>query len=124
MDTDKVSKVLQELIVNEMVEFMEPLAYLASLLVCYFGPNAELIGNVRNDYWQYSKIVDLDHTIKYVMMFFFVDFASLIVATILLWTFCRINLYRAYCAIQQEFGWTFIVNMAFCLTAVSFLRLL
>ena len=118
-DLEKVIGLLQELVINEMVEFMVPLAYLACLLACFFGPNAKLIGNVRNGYWQYNPIVDLDHTVKYVLTFFFVDFGSLVVSSVLLWTVCRINLYRVYSGLQKEFGWTFMVKMATSLSAVS-----
>ena len=117
-DNDKIVSLIQELVINEMVEFMVPLAYLTSLLFCYFGPNAELIGNVRSVYWQYTPIEDLEHTIKYVLIFFFVDLGSLIVSAVVLWIFCKINIYRAYCEIQKEFGWTFMILLTKSLTNV------
>ena len=79
-DTEKIFKLLQELIINEIVEFIAPLNYLICLLICYFGPTADLIGNIGNDYWQYIPIDDLSRTVKYVFAFFLVDFGSLIVS--------------------------------------------
>ena len=117
-DNDKIVSLFQELVINEMVEFMVPLAYLASLLFCYFGPNAELIGNVGSAYWHYTPIEDLEHTIKYVMMFFFVDLGSFIVSAVVLWKFCKINIYWAYGEIQKEFGWTFMIQLTTSLTVV------
>ena len=117
-EIEKITGLLQELVINEVVEFMVPLAYLASVLVCYFGPNAKLIGNIGSDYWQYEPIHDLNHTIEFVLIFFFVDLASLLMSTTILWTFCRINLYRVYSAIQKEFGWIFTIQLTSRLIAV------
>lgn len=118
-DTEKMVKLLQELIINEIVEFIAPLTYLVCLVICCFGPNADLIGNIGNDYWQYIPIDDLSRTVKFVFAFFLVDFGSLLVSTLFLWTLCRINLYRAYSAIQKEFGLTFTITTTSQLTAVS-----
>ena len=115
---EKITGLLQELIINEMVEFVVPLAYIASVLVCYFGPNAKLIGNIGSNYWQYEPIHDLNHTVEFVLIFFFADLGSLLVSTILLWAFCRINLYRVYSTIQKEFGWIFTIELAVRLIAV------
>ena len=117
-NNDKIVSLLQELVINEMVEFMVPLAYLTGLLFCYFGTNAELIGNIGSVYWQYKPIEDLGHTVKYVMMFFFVDLGSLIVSTVVLWKCCEINIFRAYSEIQKEFGWTFMIQSTTSLTIV------
>ena len=70
---------------------MIPLVYLGCLLVGYYGPNVELIGGLRSDYWNYSPIEDVTQTVKFILMFFVVDLGSLFVSIALLWTFCRIN---------------------------------
>ena len=73
LDIDKQIGLLQELVISEMVEVVIPLTYLLTFIVAYYGPNTELIGNVRNGYWQYTKTDDVGHTIEYVFMFFLVD---------------------------------------------------
>ena len=90
-----------------------------TFIVAYHGPNAELIGNVRNGYWQYTKTEDVNHTIEYVFMFFLVDVCSLLVSAALLWCFCRINLYRAYSEIMKEFGSVITIQMGSALNGVS-----
>ena len=119
MDTDKRIGFLQELIVNEIVEFTVPLAYLMAFLVGYYCPNAELIGTISNDYWQYSPVDDVGYTIKCVMAFFFADLGSIFVSILLLWKCCRINLCRGFVAIQEEFGLAFTVQLASIVNFVS-----
>ena len=118
-DVDKQIQLLQELVISEMVEVMIPITYLLTFIVAYHGPNAELIGNVRNGYWQYTKTEDVKHTIEYVFMFFLVDVCSLLVSAALLWCFCRINLYRAYSEIMKEFGTAITIQMGSALNGVS-----
>ena len=70
MKIDQQISLIQELVVNELVEFMLPLAYLGCLLLGYYGPNSELIGGLKSGYWQYSPIEDIAHTIKIILIFF------------------------------------------------------
>ena len=109
--TRKQVELLQDLVINEMIELFLPLADLASLLIAYFGPNSQLIGHVGSQYWQYNPIDDLDHNIRYILMFFFVDLGSLFASGALLWFFCRIQLHQAFIAIQSEFGVVFTIQM-------------
>ena len=118
-DTDKPIQLLQELVINEMIELVLPLGYFATLLIAFFGPNSELIGNVGSDYWQYTPIEDLDHTITCILMFFFVDLGSLFASEILLWTFCKIKLHQAFVAISAEFGIVFAFQIGYALSSVS-----
>ena len=121
-NTEKQVELLQDLVVNEMIELFLPLAYLASLLIAYFGPNSELIGHVGNKYWQYNSIDDLDHEVRYILMFFFVDLGSLFVSGVLLRVFCRIQLHQAFIAIQTEFGFVFTIQMGDALGKVGLRR--
>ena len=52
MTSEKGIELIQELVVSEMVEFMIPIFYLIVFIAAYYGPNANLIGNIRNSYWQ------------------------------------------------------------------------
>ena len=117
-DVDAQIRLLQDLVVNEIVEFVVPLTYLICLLAGYFGPNSELLGNIGNGDWQYSPIEDINHTVRYVLMFFLVDLGSLLVSATLLWWLCRANLYEAFTLIQKEFGLAFTIQMAMNLSCV------
>ena len=88
--------------------------------MAYFGPNAELIGNMKNSWWQYSAVKSVDRMITNISLFlFFIDSLSLIICSFLIWYCCRINLFKAYEALQKEFGWPFSVCLAIIFNGVS-----
>ena len=57
--TEKLIKSIQILIVSESLEVIIPLAYLLCFIPAYYGPNSEILGNVKNSYWQYSSVDDI-----------------------------------------------------------------
>ena len=73
MEVDLQIGLLQELVINEIIEFMVPPTYLATLLLAFYGPYAEMIGNVRNGYWRFTPIENINHTIEFVVMFFVIN---------------------------------------------------
>ena len=106
-DDEKRINLLQELALNELVEFLAPLSFLVTIVVAYYGPNSTLIGDVGNGYWQYTAIKDIKPMIKTVVIFFLVDFISAIVCALLLWRFCKINLFKSAMALEKEFWGVF-----------------
>ena len=46
---------LKDLVLSETLEFIMPLAYLSCFIVAYYGPNADVLGNVKNGYWHYKE---------------------------------------------------------------------
>jgi hypothetical protein len=110
---------LQELVIVELVEFMVPLTYLLCFVAAYYGPNSELIGGMKNSYWQYKAIEDVDRAIKNISLFFFIDFLSGIVCCAIIWVSCRISLLKVYIALLKEFGTYFLVTFVYVLSTVS-----
>ena len=102
---------MQELVMAGIIEFIVPLSYLLCFLMAYFGPNATLIGNVKNSYWQFRATQDINHTIVYLCIFFLIDLLSLLLCAQILWKLCNISLYKVFAALQKEFGYA----LAYCL---------
>ena len=48
------AKALKVLVLAETLEFIMPLAYMSCFIVAYYGPNANVLGNVKNGYWHYQ----------------------------------------------------------------------
>ena len=117
-------QLLQELVISEMVEGMVPLCYLVCFSMAYYGPNGELFGNILNSYWHFSAVEDPTHTIKNVCIFFLIDTLSLVLCALLLWYCCQINLYKAYVALQKEFGMPFNVALAYKLNGYFLLNMI
>ena len=110
-NVEKQMELLQDLMVNEIVEFMVPLSYLICFSVAYYGPNAKLIGNVGSSQWQFVAVDDFQHTFGFIALFFLVDLGSVVVSSLFLWMFCRIKLWNVYKVVQDEFGMTFTANL-------------
>ena len=85
---------LVTLISNEATEFILPMAYASVLLLSYYGPNAELMGNIKSSNWHYAGIVDINDTIFWLAVMFLVDSLSTVVSTLLLQIFCNINIVK------------------------------
>ena len=118
---DEQISTLQHLAAYELAEFHAPLSFLVMFVVAYYGPNSKLFGNISNDYWGFTPIEDIHGTIQNMLVFFVVDFASTIVSGIMLWSFCKINLWKAFLVLQKEFGTIFGIILADFLYIVSIL---
>ena len=120
----KQVSLLQELAINESIEFITPLSFFVTFLFVYYGPNAKLFGNIGRSYWSYKAVDNIGHMVKMILMFLVIDFGSTILNSFLLWFCCNINLFLAIAALQKEFGFAFsvIASMFTSLVSISFLE--
>ena len=88
--------------------------------IAYYGPSGEVIGNIRNSYWQYSAINNMENTIKWLSIFFVVDFMSVIVSVFLLRAICKINLVKIYFQLQKETWHILALHQAYLLEEVCY----
>ena len=121
-DIGKSVFLLQELVINELVEFTVPISYFICFTSAYFGLKSGLHGNVKNSYWQYEAVKSLESALGFICIFFIIDVLSIFIGEILLWTFCRIKLHSIYVELQNEFGIGFSVVLATNLNAVCSLE--
>jgi len=118
-DIDEQINLIQQLAISELTEFIAPLSFMIAFIFGYYGPNGQLIGNIAATIWQYEAIEDVLGFLKTVLIFFFVDFGSTIVTSIILWIYCKINLFTAIIAMEKEYGTTICILLCFFLTTVS-----
>ena len=111
------------LIVNESVEIVMPISYALCLLLAYYGPNAEILGNIKSGDWQYAAIEDIVSTFKWAAIIFTVDMASGILSFIVLWWCCKINILRMYLQVQDCIWYIFAIEQAYMLTEVRIMSL-
>ena len=93
---------LKKLVITESVEGLVPLAYAIGFGMSYYGPNGNLIGNVKNGYWTYKPVDDPSRLFKLLFFFFFIDTLCVILNTILLKKYCKINLIKEFCKILKS----------------------
>ena len=98
---------LAEIVINEFLEFVVPLAFLFSLLAAYYGPNSTLFGGIGSDIWHYESIQDMSQTSLKILMFFFADLTSIAVVGAMIWRKIRTNAFKALALLLQEFAFSF-----------------
>ena len=107
------------LILTERIETIIPMAYLALMLMAYYGPNAEILGSVKLTIWHYrSSITDISEFVKNLGLLLVIDGSSLVINGILLWKFCNTNVLKVMQNQQKLFGYYMLVVEGFLLTEV------
>ena len=109
---------LQDLAIAELTEFHAPLSLLVTICFAFFGPNAAILGNISNDYWQYEAIQDINEYLASLGLFFLIEFSCAVVTAVILWFTCRINLCKAFVQLQEEFGKSYCVVLSYMLMTV------
>ena len=83
-------------VLTESMNFLMPVAYLVCFVAAYYGPNAQLLGNVKNSYWQYQAVKDLSVAAKNILLIVCIDSLSLLIGGALFWITYKINLIKVY----------------------------
>ena len=110
---------IRELVLNEHIELVMGVAYFLCVLIAYYGPNSEQIGNVKFGGWHFQAISDIDTFISNLCLLFFIDTCSAVICSVLLWVICKINIFKAYYLMLQEFWLMMAVQTSFSLQTVS-----
>lgn len=108
-------EVLVALLMSETIGIIVPLAYAACLVTAWHGPNAEVLGNVQNSYWQYHEVVDLSDSVTSLLIFWGVEAVSLLITSTVLYFTRGIDTFKAYCHTATEYGFLMAVQLAFAI---------
>ena len=121
-DNRQIQAIMTQLI-NEFVEFIMPITYCICYLMAYFGPNADLMGNVKNDSWQYTSvdnIEELKEVLFWNFMMVIVDLGSTILTILLLYWYSKINILRMYVQMQDQMWYMLAIQQGYIVSEVSF----
>jgi hypothetical protein len=91
----------------EIVEFMAPLAYIITFLIAYYGPNATILGNIRNSDFAYKEVEDVENFVWALLKMFSADFVNLIISCIIFWKVASINFLQEGYKMMKVY-WPFI----------------
>ena len=122
--SDQIEKqidLLQELALNELMEFVLPLAYIGAQVLGYYGPNADNLVDVRADIWSSIQIKNIWDSSSTLLWFFSCDLGSTVLTGIILWSFCKINILQAFATLDKEFYLVFHFVPAFWILGVNFI---
>ena len=94
---------LHKLIYTEMMESLVPLLYVITVLIAYYGPNSQILGNIGNDYWHYERIDDIGNFGKIELLMCLIDSCSAIIVGVWLWKSCAVDFLREGCKLIKDF---------------------
>ena len=100
---EKKMKEITILASTEIVEVLSPMLFLSTFLIAYFGPNALILGGIKNSYWNFEAVEDLETVIKGIALMFLFDMIFGIISGVLLWKFAKVNMIREYCLALKKF---------------------
>ena len=109
---------IEGLVLTERIETLVPLTYMICFAIAYYGPNAEILGRVKLDLWQYKPVLDFGNYMTNVFILFVIDFLSLVINGIILRTTCNINIFKIVQNIQSEFWLIMAVQQGLSLAQV------
>ena len=98
----KRDSVLTKLILTEILEVLVPFSYLMTVLLAYYGPNAGLLGNIKNGCWQFKPIEDIGELVLSVTIMFLIDSSSAIIVGYWLLKSCSINFWKETFKVIRE----------------------
>ena len=114
-----ISGQVDELILSER-QSLHAFTYLTLIIMAYYGPNAEILGNIKLRIWQFQNpITDIYIYVYNVGLWLSVDVLSLIVNGILLWHFCNINVMNNLKKLQTTYWLIFAIAEAYIFMEVS-----
>ena len=112
---EKICELVQVLVLTEFLEMVIPLGYLMCLVAAYYGPNAHILGNIKNSYWQYQEVGSMWHCFSNLIILISIDSLSFIMSFAMLYFVSSINLFKVLLHLQTEYGLVFAIHQAFLL---------
>ena len=112
---------IDEVIISETIEALVPLAYAANFAIAYYGPNSEMIGNVRAEYWAFKEVENVQQLYMAMLLMFIADVGCIIATGILLWLFGRINIIQKFLNLMKKSWWILLLKLS--ASSTSFLTM-
>ena len=114
----KQIETLEDLALCELAEFHAPVVFIFVFIAASYGPNFRLFGNIGNSYWTFNAIADINQSLTNMIYLFLVDFSSTVASGLILWSSCRIGLWKVFGILQNEFGKIFTIFLGYLLLVV------
>ena len=105
---------------TERIEFIVPLTYMVMLLMAYYGPNADILGNVKLKIWHFqTPIKDINDFVITLGFMLAIDLFSFIINSSLLWKVCNVNAFKVLKTLQQNHWYMMFVAETYLLFEVK-----
>ena len=97
------------LVTSEFIETFVPVAFGIGFATAFYGPNAELLKNVKNDYFGGKVLEDITEFYIPLCLMFAFDVLGVIFSAASLRYFCNINLFEEFCKMMKEYWFVFMI---------------
>ena len=115
----KMKNSLQMFVMKETLEILIPITYCAIFCMVYYGPNANLFGGFKNDYWQYNELKDISEPLTKLLYFLLVDIFRVSLNGLILRKYCKISLLSEHLQMMETYWKPITANMALLIFFVS-----
>ena len=95
----------------ESCEGLVPLAYVVWFAMAYYGPNVELLGYGKHNFWPVKVVEDVSWTFQVMIGLFLMDLVRLSLSSSMLWIFCKVNLFKEFCLALRKYWYILAVKM-------------
>ena len=113
------------MVLSGILEIILPIAYLLCFLAAYYGPNAGVLGNIKNDFWHFKALDDHWPTTEGLLLLTAFQTITFVLAGIFLYCSVNLNLFFVFLHIMKEYGLilsihqAFLLEHLFCLITIS-----
>ena len=111
----ELTTLVQQIVIGETLKILIPSAYLACFSIAFVGPNADILGNVKNSYWQFKAVDDLMTPVKMLLILMAIDGSIALISCLFLYFILNINVLHVYIFLCKEYGRIFTWQTAFIL---------
>ena len=108
-----VGEEVLSLVQGMFIGFVVSLTYLASLVTIYNGPNAEVMGNIKNSYFDFAEITDLESTIRSILLIVAVETGTSVASVVFLHVKCKINPLLVFLHLMKDYGLIITTQMLY-----------
>jgi hypothetical protein len=107
----KTKDMIRSLVIIETIEILVPLAYSVCYATAYYGPNARIMGGVKNNYWHNKEVEDIKGNLLVLFKMAGIDGGGAIIIGILFEFMGKISMLGEYCNVMKEYWITLSLYM-------------
>ena len=116
---DSMNCEIHNLFSIEAIEVFIPLILGITISLAYYGPNGDILGGIRNNYWHYKEIQDIGFVIAELALMFAIDLFSFIFVCLVLYRYSRIDFFYEGYKLMKSYWPLIAVKIAGKMSQVS-----
>ena len=98
---------------------MFPALHILTFLIVFHGPNAMILGGIKNVYWNFDAVQDLGEVLTNVGLSVLFDILFSLASGLILWKFAKLNTLEKYSQDLKRFWPIIALRLATNSTKVS-----